>query len=64
MRNICRCMEERTGAKQSEEDQLFGLRLPSTTIWYFALSGYPFSSFLIINIAIAGKAFPKIAQSS
>ena len=50
---------ESTGAKQSVLDQSFGSWLPRTTMQYFAHFGLlPFSSFLIVEIAIVGRALP------
>jgi len=50
--------EESTGAKQSEEFHWWGSRLPSATIQYFARSGFPWLSCLILEIAMVGKAGP------
>ena len=47
-----------TGAKQSLFDQSCGSRLPRTTMRYLARSGFPFSSFLIFDIAMDGSALP------
>eukprot|EP00979_Chaetoceros_neogracilis_P012296 scaffold3187_cov123-Chaetoceros_neogracile.AAC.1 len=53
-----------TGAKQSLLDQLVGSRLPSTTIRYFARSGLPFSSGLILEMAMDGRALPMMGRRS
>ena len=52
-----------TGAKQSCLVQACGSKLPNTTILYLALIGLPSASFLIIEIAILGRAFPVSGRS-
>ena len=51
-------MGEMTGAKQSLELQLWGSRLPRTTMRYLALLDLPFSSVFTLEIAIVGRALP------
>ena len=46
--------EDRTGAKQSAEDQECGSRLPRTTIRYLARLGLPSASGFIFDIWWAG----------
>ena len=52
-----------TGAKQSDLVQLFGSRLPSTTIRYFARTGFPSPSFFMVEIARVGSARPTVGRS-
>ena len=49
---------ERTGAKQSLDDQSCGSRLPRATMRYLARSGLPSSSFLTFERAMVGRALP------
>ena len=56
------CKEERTGAKQSAVDQSCGSKLPRTTMRYFARTGSPCSSVLMVDIAMVGRALPNIGR--
>mgnify|MGYP003326720004 CR=1 FL=1 len=47
-----------TGAKQSDVDQECGSRLPRATMRHFARFGSPFSSYLMVEIAMVGRAEP------
>lgn len=49
---------DRTGAKQSLDDQSWGSKLHRATMRYLALSGLPSSSFLTFERAMVGRAFP------
>ena len=49
---------DNTGAKQSVLVQLFGSKLPRTTIRYLHRFGSPFSSRFSVEIAIVGSAGP------
>ena len=49
---------ERTGAKQSLFDQLWGSRLPRATIRYLARIGFPSPSRLMVEMAMVGRALP------
>ena len=49
---------DKTGAKQSVLDQLFGSRFPRTTIRYLQRLGSPFLSLFNVEIAIVGSAGP------
>lgn len=51
---------DRTGAKQSDFDQLCGSRLPNTTMRYFARVGWPCESRLILEMAIVGRGRPRM----
>ncbi len=47
-----------TGAKQSALVHECGSRFPRATIRYLARSGFPFSSVLILDMAMVGRGFP------
>ena len=51
---------DRTGAKQSLFDQLFGSRFPNTSRRYLHLIGLPSWSFFMVEMAMDGKALPTI----
>ena len=53
-----------TGAKYSDLDQSCGSRFPSTTMRYLARTGFPFSSFLMMEIAYVGRALPMVGNKA
>ena len=50
----------RTGAKQSLVDHSCGSRFPRATMRHLARLGRPCSSYLTVEIAIVGRAFPTV----
>ena len=53
----------RTGAKQSDFDQLCGSRFPNMTMRYLARTGFPSPSVFIVEKAMVGSAFPTTGRS-